>query len=138
MYYEKMPRKPFYWLNTGHFYKYDKNYYFITYKREIKIFYDSGGKTSLFKPIIYNEDTYNIARELLDKICNEDYADIEDLGETLVLESQGCMTKKGKIVVTNFITTLTYDKSKDEFNIKRDHVATDEEYDNIVDWLNNK
>lgn len=138
MYYEKMPREPFHWLNTEHFYKYNNNYYFITHKREIRVFYDSGRKSNLFKPIIYNEDTYNTAKELLDKIYNKDYVDIEDLGETLVLESQGCMTKEGKIIVTNFKTTLTYDKSKDNFNIKKDYITTNKEYDNIVDWLNNE
>lgn len=130
-------REPFNWLNKRHFYKYDKHYFFVTPKYAIKILYDTAYAPHPFKPVLYNEVTYSYAKEFLDKIYNENYDGIEDLGEVLIITNSGVLSNKdGGFDSIEAIKIITYDSNEDTFHKRSEYRKNWLQYDDIIEWLN--
>ena len=67
-------------LKPGHFYASDNSKFYVSNDMEVLVMYDSYyDKSSIFKIITFNEETYLLIRNFLDKINNNDCDDIEDL-----------------------------------------------------------
>ena len=130
-------REPFNWLNKGHFYKYDSHYFFVTPKYDVKILYDTADYAPHpFKSVLYNERTYEWTKEFLDKICNEDYEGIEDLGEALIITSDGIVSNKEGFDAVGTKKVIRYDSNEDTFNQRLEYKIYDKKYKDIVEWLN--
>ena len=130
-------REPFSWLNKGHFYKYDGHYFFVTPKYDIKILYDTADYAPHpFKSVLYNEKTYHWTKEFLDKVYNEDYDGIEDLGEALIITSDGIVSSKEEFDAVGTKKVIRYDPNKDTFNQRLEYKIYDKKYKDIVEWLN--
>ena len=130
-------REPFSWLNKGHFYKYGDNYFFVTPKYDVKILYDTADYAPHpFKSVLYNERTYEWTKEFLDKICNEDYDGIEDLGEALIITSDGIVSSKERYNTVRTKKVIRYDPNEDTFNQRLEYKIYDKKYKDIVEWLN--
>ena len=130
-------REPFNWLNKGHFYKYDGHYFFVTPKYDIKILYDTADYAPHpFKSVLYNERTYSWTKEFLDKVCNEDYEGIEDLGEALIITSDGIVSNKEGFNAVGTKKVIRYDSNEDTFNQRLEYKIYDKKYKDIVEWLN--
>ena len=129
-------REPFNWLNKGHFYKYNKHYFFVKPNYSINILYDTAYAPHPFKPVLYDEITYNWTKEFLDKIYNEDYDGIEDLGEVLVLTSYGILSNKDKFDAVGTMKIIIYDEKHDTFNKRTLYKKDGVQYDNVIEWLN--
>ena len=76
-------RKPFtQFLKPGHFYALGTDRFYVSNNMEVLVMYDSYyDKDSIFKRMTFNEETYILIRDFLDKINNNDCDDIEDLGK---------------------------------------------------------
>ena len=130
-------REPFNWLNKGHFYKYDNHYFFVTPKYDVKILYDTADcAPHPFKPALYNERTYDWTKEFLDKIYNENYDGIEDLGEALIITSDGIVSSKEEFDAVGAKKVIRYDPNEDTFNQRLEYKIYDKKYKDIVEWLN--
>ena len=130
-------REPFNWLNKGHFYKYDNHYFFVTPKYDVKILYDTADYAPHpFKSVLYNEKTYEWTKEFLDKICDEDYDGIEDLGEALIITSDGIVSNKEGFDAVGTKKVIRYDSNEDTFNQRLEYKIYDKKYKDIVEWLN--
>ena len=136
-YRETFYREPFNWLNKGHFYKYDGHYFFVTPKYDIKILYDTADYAPHpFKSVLYNEKTYEWTKEFLDKICDEDYNGIENLGEALIITSDGIVSSKEGFDTVGTKKVIRYDSNEDTFNQRLEYKIYDKKYKDIVEWLN--
>ena len=130
-------KEPFNWLNKGHFYKYDNHYFFVTPKYDVKILYDTADYAPHpFKSVLYNERTYDWTKEFLDKVYNEDYDGIEDLGEALIITSDGIVSSKEGFDTIGAKKVITYDNDNDTFNQRLEYKIYDKKYKDIVEWLN--
>ena len=130
-------REPFNWLNKGHFYKYDGHYFFVTPKYDVKILYDTADYAPHpFKSVLYNERTYSWTKEFLDKIYNEDYEGIKDLGEALIITSDGIVSSKEGFDAVGAKKVIRYDPNEDTFNQRLEYKIYDKKYKDIVEWLN--
>ena len=68
-------------LKPGHFYALDTDRFYVSNNMDVLVMYDSYyDKDSIFKRMTFNEETYILIRDFLEKIRNDDYDDIEDLG----------------------------------------------------------
>ena len=76
-------RRPFtQFLKPGHFYALGTDRFYVSVDMEVLVMYDSYyDKDSIFKRITFNEETYMLIRDFLEKIRNNDCDDIEDLGK---------------------------------------------------------
>ena len=76
-------RRPFtQFLKPGHFYALGTDRFYVSNDMEVLVMYDSYyDKDSIFKRMTFNEETYILIRDFLEKIRNDDYDDIEDLGK---------------------------------------------------------
>ena len=135
-YRETFYREPFNWLNKGHFYKYDNHYFFVKPNYSINILYDTAYAPHPFKSVLYNERTYDWTKEFLDKICNEDYEGIEDLGETLIITNDGIVSSKEGFDAVGAKKVIRYDPNEDTFNQRLEYKIYDKKYKDIVEWLN--
>ena len=129
-------REPFNWLNKGHFYKYDNHYFFVKPNYSINILYDTAYAPHPFKSVLYNEKTYDWTKEFLDKIYNEDYNGIEDLGEALIITSDGIVSSKEGFDAVGAKKVIRYDPNEDTFNQRLEYKIYDKKYKDIVEWLN--
>ena len=130
-------KEPFNWLNKGHFYKYDNHYFFVTPKYDVKILYDTADYAPHpFKSVLYNERTYDWTKEFLDKVYNEDYDGIEDLGEALIITSDGIVSSKEGFDAVGAKKVIRYDPNEDTFNQRLEYKIYDKKYKDIVEWLN--
>ena len=88
-------RRPFtQFLKPGHFYALGTDRFYVSNNMEVLVMYDSYyDRDSIFKRITFNEETYILIRDFLEKIRNDDYDDIEDLGKECIIESTGVETK---------------------------------------------
>ena len=110
-------------LKPGHFYALDTDRFYVSNNMDVLVMYDSYyDRDSIFKRITFNEETYILIRDFLDKINNNDYNDIEDLGMECIVESTG--VKIGDNELVDFIHRITYKHIPDtgEINIKHDVV----------------
>ena len=110
-------------LKPGHFYALDTDRFYVSNNMDVLVMYDSYyDKDSIFKRITFNEETYLLIRNFLDKINNNDYDDIEDLDMECVIESTG--VEIGDNEVVDFIHRITYRHIPDtgEIDIKHDVV----------------
>ena len=110
-------------LKPGHFYALGTDRFYVSNDMDILVMYDSYyDKSSIFKRITFNEETYLLIRNFLDKINNNDCDDIEDLGMECVIESTG--VKIGDNELADFIHRITYRHIPDtgEIDIKHDVV----------------
>ena len=135
-YRETFYREPFNWLNKGHFYKYDNHYFFVKPNYSINILYDTAYTPHPFKPVLYDERTYEWTKEFLDKICNEDYDGIEDLGEVLIITSDGIVSSKEGFDTVGAKKVIRYDPNEDTFNQRLEYKLYDNKYKDLVEWLN--
>ena len=129
-------REPFNWLNKGHFYKHNKHYFFVKPNYSINILYDTAYAPHPFKSVLYNERTYSWTKEFLDKICDEDYDGIEDLGEALIITSDGIVSSKEGFDTVGTKKVIRYDSNEDTFNQRLEYKIYDKKYKDIVEWLN--
>ena len=117
-------RRPFAsFLKPGHFYASDNSRFYVSNDMEVLVMYDSYyDKNSIFKRITFNEETYLLIRNFLDKINNNDCDDIEDLGMECIVENTGI--KIDDIEVADFIHRITYRHIPDtgEIDVKHDVV----------------
>lgn len=117
-------RRPFTnFLKPGHFYALGTDRFYVSNDMDVLVMYDSYyDKDSIFKRMTFNEETYILIRDFLEKIRNDDYDDIKDLGMECVIESTG--VKIGDNEVTDFIQRITYRHIPDtgEIDIKHDVV----------------
>ena len=76
-------RRPFTnFLKPGHFYALGTDRFYVSNNMEVLVMYDSYyDKDSIFKRMTFNEETYILIRDFLEKIRNDDCDDIEDLGK---------------------------------------------------------
>ena len=76
-------RRPFTsFLKPGHFYVLGTDRFYVSNDMEVLVMYDSYyDKKNIFKRMTFNEETYILIRDFLDKINNNDCDDIEDLGK---------------------------------------------------------
>ena len=81
-------RRPFAnFLKPGHFYALGTDRFYVSTDMEVLVMYDSYyDKNNIFKRMTFNEETYILIRDFLDKIYNDDYDDIEDLGKECIIE----------------------------------------------------
>ena len=110
-------------LKPGHFYALDADRFYVSNNMEVLVMYDSYyDKDSIFKRMTFNEETYILIRDFLDKINNNDCDDIEDLGMECVIESTG--VKIGDNELVDYIHRITYRHIPDtgEIDIKHDVV----------------
>ena len=110
-------------LKPGHFYASDNSRFYVTTDMDVLVMYDSYyDKDSIFKRITFNEETYLLIRNFLDKINNNDCDDIEDLGMECVIESTGVEIGDNELV--DFIHRITYRHIPDtgEIDVKHDVV----------------
>ena len=72
-------RRPFtQFLKPGHFYALGTDRFYVSNNMEVLVMYDSYyDKDSIFKRMTFNEETYILIRDFLDKINNNDYNDID-------------------------------------------------------------
>ena len=129
-------REPFNWLNKGHFYKYDNHYFFVKPNYSINILYDTAYAPHPFKSVLYNERTYDWTKEFLDKVYNENYDGIEDLGEVLIITSDGIVSSKEGFDTVGTKKVIRYDNDNDTFNQRLEYKIYDKKYKDIVEWLN--
>ena len=117
-------RRPFTsFLKPGHFYALGTDRFYVTTDMDVLVMYYSYyDKDSIFKRITFNEETYILIRDFLDKINNNDCDDIEDLGMECVIENTG--VKIGDNELADFIHRITYRHIPDtgEIDIKHDVV----------------
>ena len=135
-YRETFYREPFNWLNKGHFYKYDNHYFFVKPNYSINILYDTAYAPHPFKSVLYNERTYDWTKEFLDKVYNENYDGIEDLGEALIITSDGIVSSKEGFDTVGTKKVIRYDSNEDTFNQRLEYKIYDKKYKDIVEWLN--
>ena len=135
-YRETFYREPFNWLNKGHFYKYDNHYFFVKPNYSINILYDTAYAPHPFKSVLYNERTYDWTKEFLDKVYNENYDGIEDLGEALIITSDGIVSSKEGFDAVGAKKVIRYDPNEDTFNQRLEYKIYDKKYKDIVEWLN--
>ena len=135
-YRETFYREPFNWLNKGHFYKYDNHYFFVKPNYSINILYDTAYAPHPFKSVLYNERTYDWTKEFLDKVYNENYDRIEDLGEALIIISDGIVSSKEGFDAVGAKKVIRYDPNEDTFNQRLEYKIYDKKYKDIVEWLN--
>ena len=135
-YRETFYREPFNWLNKGHFYKYDNHYFFVKPNYSINILYDTAYAPHPFKSVLYNERTYDWTKEFLDKVYNENYDRIEDLGEALIITSDGIVSSKEGFDAVGAKKVIRYDPNEDTFNQRLEYKIYDKKYKDIVEWLN--
>ena len=135
-YRETFYREPFNWLNKGHFYKYNKHYFFVKPNYSINILYDTAYTPHPFKPVLYDERTYSWTKEFLDKVYNENYDGIEDLGEALIITSDGIVSSKEEFDAVGTKKVIRYDSNEDTFNQRLEYKIYDKKYKDIVEWLN--
>lgn len=130
-------REPFNWLNKSHFYKYDNHYFFVKPNYSINILYDTADYAPHpFKSVLYNEKTYDCTKEFLDKVYNEDYDGIEDLGDALIITSDGIVSSKEGFDAVGTKKVIRYDSNEDTFNQRLEYKIYDKKYKDIVEWLN--
>ena len=130
-YHEIFYKEPFNWLNKGHFYKYDNHYFFVKPNYSINILYDTAYAPHPFKSVLYNERTYDWTKEFLDKIYNEDYDGIEDLGEALIITNDGIVSSKEGFDAVGAKKVIRYDPNEDTFNQRLEYKIYDKKYKDI-------
>ena len=117
-------RRPFtQFLKPGHFYALGTDRFYVSVDMDVLVMYDSYyDKDSIFKRITFNEETYLLIQDFLEKIRNDDCDDIEDLGMECVIENTG--VKIGDNELADFIHRITYRHIPDtgEIDIKHDVV----------------
>ena len=117
-------RRPFTsFLKPGHFYALGTDRFYVSNNMEVLVMYDSYyDKSSIFKRITFNEETYLLIRNFLDKINNNDCDDIEDLGMECVIESTGVRIGDNELV--DYVHRITYRHIPDtgEIDVKHDVV----------------
>ena len=110
-------------LKPGHFYVLGTDRFYVSNDMDVLVMYDSYyDKDSIFKRITFNEETYLLIRNFLDKINNNDCDDIEDLGMECVIENTG--VEIGDNELADFIHRITYRHIPDtgEIDVKHDVV----------------
>ena len=110
-------------LKPGNFYALDTDRFYVSNDMDVLVMYDSYyDKSSIFKRITFNEETYLLIRNFLDKINNNDCDDIEDLGMECIVESTGVKIDDNE--VADFIHRITYRHIPDtgEIDVKHDVV----------------
>ena len=116
-------RKPFTsFLKPGHFYALGTDRFYVSVDMDVLVMYDSYyDKDSIFKRMTFNEETYILIRDFLDKINNDDCDDIEDLGEECIVENTGVKIDDNEFV--DYIHRITYRHIPDtgEIDIKHDY-----------------
>ena len=117
-------RRPFTsFLKPGHFYALGTDRFYVSNDMDVLVMYDSYyDKDSIFKRITFNEETYLLIRDFLDKINNNDCDDIEDLGMECIVKSAG--VEIGDNELADFIHRITYRHIPDtgEIDVKHDVV----------------
>ena len=117
-------RRPFTsFLKPGHFYALGTDRFYISNDMDVLVMYDSYyDKDSIFKRMTFNEETYILIRDFLEKINNNDCDDIEDLGMECIVESAG--VEIGDNELADFIHRITYRHIPDtgEIDVKHDVV----------------
>ena len=117
-------RRPFTsFLKLGHFYALGTDRFYVSNDMDVLVMYDSYyDKSSIFKRMTFNEDTYSLIRDFLDKINNNDCDDIEDLGMECIIENTG--VEIGDNELADFIHRITYRHIPDtgEIDVKHDVV----------------
>ena len=110
-------------LKPGHFYALGISRFYVSNDIDVLVMYDSYyDKSSIFKRMTFNEETYVLIRDFLDKINNNDCDDIEDLGMECIIESTG--VKIGDNELVDYVHRITYRHIPDtgEIDIKHDVV----------------
>ena len=81
-------RRPFtQFLKPGHFYALGTDRFYVSNNMEVLVIYDSYyDKNNIFKRMTFNEETYILIRDFLDKINNNDCDDIEDLAKEKLIK----------------------------------------------------
>ena len=65
-------------LERGHFYALGTDRFYVSVNMDVLVMYDSCyNRDSIFKRITFNEETYILIRDFLEKIRNNDYNDID-------------------------------------------------------------
>ena len=117
-------RRPFTsFLKPGHFYALGTDRFYVSNDMDVLVMYDSYyDKDNIFKKMTFNEETYLLIRDFLEKIRNDDCDDIEDLGMECIVENTG--VKIGDNELADFIHRITYRHIPDtgEINVKHDVV----------------
>ena len=98
-------------------------------------------RDSIFKRMTFNEETYILIRDFLEKINNNDYDDIEDLGMECIIESTGVEIDRNHkpIEIKHRITyrhVPDLDKLDVKLDVKHDYNNTGYIYEDIVEWVN--
>ena len=114
-------RRPFTsFLKPGHFYALGTDRFYVSNDMDVLVMYDSYyNKNSIFKKITFNEETYVLIRDFLDKINNNDCDDIEDLGMECIIESTG--VKIGDNELVDYVHRITYRHIPDTGEIDNKH-----------------
>lgn len=101
-------RRPFTsFLKPGHFYALGTDRFYVSVDMDVLVMYDSYyDKDSIFKRMTFNEETYVLIRDFLDKIYNNDCDDIEDLGMKCIVENTGVKIDDNEFV--DYIHRITY------------------------------
>ena len=100
--------------------------------------YDSYyNRDSIFKRMTFNEETYILIRDFLEKINNNDYDDIEDLGMECIIESTGVeIDRDHKPVEIKHRIIYRHIPELNKLDVKHDYSNTGYIYKDIVEWIN--
>ena len=132
-------RRPFtQFLKPGHFYALGTDRFYVSNNMEVLVMYDSYyDRDSIFKRMTFNEETYILIRDFLEKINNNDYDDIEDLGMECIIESTGVeIDRDHKPVEIKHRITYKHIPDLDKPDVKHDYSNTGYIYKDIVEWVN--
>ena len=105
---------------------------------DVLVMYDSCyNRDSIFKRMTFNEETYILIRDFLEKIRNNEYNDIEDLGMECVIESIGVeIDRDHKPVEIKHRITYRHIPNTDKLDVKHDYSNTGYIYKDIIEWVN--
>ena len=109
-------------LKPGHFYALGNSRFYISADMDVLVMYDSYyNKSNIFKRMTFNEETYILIRDFLEKIRNNDYDDIEDLGEECIIETDGVkISRDHNPVEVKHIITYRH-TSDNNIDVKHDY-----------------
>ena len=120
-------RRPFtQFLKPGHFYALGTDRFYVSNNMEVLVMYDSYyDKDSIFKRMTFNEETYILIRDFLEKIRNNDCDDIEDLGKECIMENTGVeIDRDHKPVEIKHRITYRHIPDLDKLDVKHDYNTT--------------
>ena len=125
-------------LERGHFYALGTDRFYVSVNMDVLVMYDSCyNRDSIFKRMTFNEETYILIRDFLEKIRNNDYDDIEDLGMECVIESTGVeIGRDHKPVEIKHRITYRHVPGLDKPDVEHDYNPTGHIYADIVEWVN--